>query len=198
MFPLGTVLVPGAPLPLQIFEPRYRSLLDDVLAGDGTFGVVLIERGTEVGGGDVRFDVGTLARIVEHRELDDGRHALLAVGTERIRVEKWLDDDPYPRAETTPWPDEDDPDAPTTRERYARCTAALRQLLAAATEAGHPVAPATFEAPTEPSAGTHLLSALAPIGPLDRQRLLQAPGTVDRLQLLHDCIDDAFALLSVG
>jgi Lon protease-like protein len=106
MFPLGSVLLPGMPVPLHVFEPRYRRMVDDCRAGDGTFGVVLIERGSEVGGGDVRTDVGTLAQIVETRELPDGRWLLGVVGMERIRVERWLPDDPYPRAEIVPWPDE--------------------------------------------------------------------------------------------
>src|SRR5690606_29548107 len=99
MFPLGSVLVPGMVLPLHVFEPRYRALVRDCLAGDGEFGVVLIARGSEVGGGDVRTDAGTLARIVRVDEADDGRFAVVAVGLRRIRVVRWLDDDPYPRAE---------------------------------------------------------------------------------------------------
>ncbi len=99
MFPLGTVLMPYAHLPLHIFEPRYRALTRDCLAGDKKFGVVLIERGYEVGGGDTRFSVGTVARIVQAVELPDGRWLLDAVGTERIRVRRWLPDDPYPQAE---------------------------------------------------------------------------------------------------
>ena len=65
MFPLGTVLFPSVFLPLHVFEPRYQELTRDCLAGDNEFGVVLIERGSEVGGGDARFDVGTVARIIE-------------------------------------------------------------------------------------------------------------------------------------
>src|SRR5439155_458702 len=61
MFPLGTVLFPFVVLPLHVFEPRYRALTRDCLAGSGEFGVVLIERGLEVGGGDERFPVGTVA-----------------------------------------------------------------------------------------------------------------------------------------
>ena len=86
MFPLGTVLVPGAMLPLHVFEPRYRALVADCIAGEPEFGVVLIERGSEVGGGDARFDVGTRARIVQIAELPDGRYALSTVGLRRIRV----------------------------------------------------------------------------------------------------------------
>ena len=62
MFPLGNVLFPHAQLPLHVFEPRYRALAETCLAGDGEFGVVLIERGSEVGGGDTRFSIGTVAR----------------------------------------------------------------------------------------------------------------------------------------
>ena len=89
MFPLGTVVVPGMVLPLQVFEPRYREMLQHVLAGDRTFGVVLIERGSEVGGGDVRTDVGTLARVVRAEEQPDGRWAVVALGVGRIRVDRW-------------------------------------------------------------------------------------------------------------
>ena len=99
MFPLGTVLLPSALLPLHVFEPRYRALVRDCLAGDREFGVVLIERGSEVGGGDVRFDVGTRARIVEAAELDDGRWVLILVGDGPGPGATWLPDDPYPRAE---------------------------------------------------------------------------------------------------
>ena len=99
MFPLGTVLFPHAALPLHIFEERYRALVETCLRGDGRFGVVLIERGYEVGGGDARFGVGTIARIVEAARTPDGRYLLATVGTDRFRIKKWLDDDPFPRAE---------------------------------------------------------------------------------------------------
>src|SRR4051794_19374446 len=98
MFPLGTVLFPYATLPLHVFEPRYRMMVRTVLRDDHEFGVVLIERGSEVGGGEARFEVGTVARIVHAAELDDGRFALTAVGLRRLRVTEWLPDDPYPQA----------------------------------------------------------------------------------------------------
>lgn len=107
MFPLGSVLFPTMVLPLHVFEERYRALARDCLAGDREFGVVLIERGSEVGGGDVRTDVGTVARIVEAEEYPDGRFGLVAVGVRRIVVDEWLPDDPYPRADVHDWPDAD-------------------------------------------------------------------------------------------
>src|SRR3546814_13839840 len=99
MFRLGSAVLPVAGLPIHVIENRYRALMKDCMAGDREFGVVLIERGSEVGGGDVRADVGTVARIAEASELPDGRWALIAVGDRRIRVTSWLPDDPYPRAE---------------------------------------------------------------------------------------------------
>ena len=111
MFPLGSVLFPGQILPLHVFEPRYKEMMAHCLgeddAGDKLFGVVLIERGSEVGGGDVRTDVGTVARIVSHRLLDGGRMAVLAVGKRRIKISEWLEDAPYPQAIVETWPCED-------------------------------------------------------------------------------------------
>ncbi len=99
MFPLGTVLFPSLFLPLHVFEPRYRVLARRCMDGDREFGVVLIERGSEVGGNDVRTMVGTVAQIVDATELDDGRWVLGTVGTRRVRVREWLADDPFPRAD---------------------------------------------------------------------------------------------------
>ena len=96
MFPLGMVLLPTMVVPIHVFEPRYRQMTKDCLDGEREFGVVLIERGSEVGGGDIRTDTGTLARIADAQELPDGRWGLVAVGTRRIRVSRWLEDDPYP------------------------------------------------------------------------------------------------------
>src|SRR5688500_15370184 len=76
MFPLGMALLPGAVLPLHVFEPRYRQMVHDMLADEvdaPEFGVVMIERGREVGGGDTRTRVGTVARLVDIRALPDGR-----------------------------------------------------------------------------------------------------------------------------
>ena len=99
MFPLGSVLVPSMVLPLHVFEPRYLALVKDCLAGDREFGVTLIERGSEVGGGDIRAMAGTMAEIVRSEEYDDGRWGLVAVGVRRIRVLGWRPDAPYPVAE---------------------------------------------------------------------------------------------------
>ena len=81
MFPLGSVLFPGALLPLHVFEPRYRQLVKDCLAGEPEFGVVLIDRGHEVGGGDVRREVGAVARDPGGERAPDGRYCLRRRGS---------------------------------------------------------------------------------------------------------------------
>src|SRR2546422_11123745 len=102
MFPLGSVLFPHVELPLHVFEPRYRALVEACLAGDGEFGVVLIERGSEVGGGGTRFSIGTVARIVAAGRLPHGRYLLPPEGTRRPRLREWLPDDPFPRGRGGP------------------------------------------------------------------------------------------------
>jgi Lon protease-like protein len=195
MFPLGTVLLPFAHLPLHIFEPRYRALVKDVLAGDGEFGVVLIERGQEVGGGDVRFGVGTVARVVQTAELPDGRWLLDAVGTERFRVTEWLPDDPYPQAMVEAVDDEPRDAAPgsdaETEERRTAVERLLRQVLALQVELGFPAPSATRTLDDNPAVAAFEAALLSPIGPMDAQRVLEAPSTAARLALLETLLSDA-------
>jgi Lon protease-like protein len=159
------------------------------------FGVVLIERGGEVGGGDVRSDVGTVARITEGAELPDGRFALHAVGTRRIRVRRWLDDAPYPRAVVEDWPDEPDPPDADLEAMAAQVVGQLRRSLALRLELGDPGPDPDVELSTDPEVVSHQVAALAPVGPLDRQRLLTAPGTAVRLDLASTLVGEAVDLL---
>jgi Lon protease-like protein len=193
MFPLGTVLVPGMVLPLHVFEPRYRRMVSDSRAHhDSTFGVVLIERGSEVGGGDVRTDVGTLARILRAEELPDGRWILGALGIHRIRVDRWLPDDPYPRAEIHEWAEQlrevaaDDRDEVTTLLRRA---AALRR------EMGEPAPPLDLELADDPVVAGYQAAVVAPLGPADRQALLAASTVPARWRLLRTLLADQIDLL---
>jgi len=195
MFPLGTVLVPSAGLPLHVFEPRYRALVRDCLAGDREFGVVLIERGSEVGGDDVRTDAGTVARIVDAMELPDGRWALATVGVRRMRVVRWLPDDPYPVAEVEDWPDP--PPSDGFSARLDECLTLLRRALGLATEAGDVAAPATIELADDPVLASYQAIAVAPLGPFDRQRLLGAETPDERVARLSDLLRDAIAVLEL-
>jgi uncharacterized protein len=195
MFPLGTVLLPFAHLPLHIFEPRYRALVKDCLAGDGEFGVVLIERGQEVGGGDVRFGVGTVARIVQTAELPDGRWLLDAVGTERFRVTEWLPEDPYPAAMVEAIDDAPESSDAEAEERRTAVERLLRQVLALQVEMGMPAPSAVRTLDEDPAVAAFEAALLSPIGPMDAQNVLEAPSTVARLTLLEAALADAKALL---
>ncbi len=195
MFPLGTVLFPSAVLPLHVFEPRYRALVRDCLAGARDLGVVLIERGSEVGGGDARSDVGTVAHIVEAQELPDGRWALLTVGARRLRVERWLPDAPYPVAEVVDWPDDEPGDGHGPLADAA--LAHLRRVLALAAEAGDGTAPSTIELSPDPVLAVLQAAAVAPVGPFDRQRLLAAPTPEARAALLDELLGGVEEVLTL-
>ena len=196
MFPLGTVLFPHMPLPLHVFEYRYKALVHDTLRHGREFGVVLIERGHEVGGGDSRFAMGTVARIVAEAELPGGRWALLTRGERRIRVVTWLPDDPYPVAlvETVA---EDPGEAVAELDRLARAEREVRRCLALAAELGlSAVAPATVDLDPDPAVAAWQLCAVAPLGPVDHQRLLGAEGAGGRLELLAGLAAEASELFA--
>ena len=194
MFPLGTVLVPGAYLPLHVFEPRYRALVEACLEGDREFGVALIERGSEVGGGDTRFATGCMAKILEAVRLEDGRYAIGTMGVRRVRILRWLPDAPYPRAEVEDWPDP--APGPGAAEVMARVVPLLRRVLALSAELGDPVAPATVSLTDEPLTASYEMSALAPVGPLDALALLAAPSPEARLEALGELLDEAASVLA--
>ena len=192
MFPLGTVLVPKAVVPLHVFEPRYQTMLVDVMAGDRKFGVVLIERGSEVGGGDVRTDVGTAVQVVELRPIAASRWVVVVAGTERITVDRWLSDDPYPRAEVSAFPDEPGPSVDA--QEWKALKRQMRQVLAALAELGDTVARATFELGDDPVMGSFQLASLGPFSDLDRQRVLCTPGVSGRCALLTELLSDVAVL----
>jgi Lon protease-like protein len=197
MFPLGNVLFPHAALPLHIFEERYRALAETCLRADGRFGVVLIERGYEVGGGDTRFGVGTVARIVDAARTPDGRYLLATVGTERFRIRKWLDDDPFPRAEI---------DVIGEPKRVPELAGArkvevqrlLGRVLALSAELGDATAPMdAARLADDPVRASFEAAAAAPIGPLDSQRLLELDDLGARFDALEALLVDAAEVLEL-
>ncbi len=191
MFPLNNVLFPHSLLPLQVFETRYLHLLRDCLAGRPEFGVVLIERGFEVGGGDTRFSVGTVARIVHVVEVADGPLGVFAVGQRKIEVVQWLPDDPYPLALVEVVEEEADGD-PVTVDRVR---GSLQRLLGLYSELGADVAGISLELADDPGVASYQAAARAPLGPLDAQLLLEATSPARRLQLLETVLDEQATLV---
>ena len=195
MFPLGSVLLPGDVLPLHVFEQRYRALIRRCLTDPKPeFGVVLIDRGHEVGGGDVRRDVGTVARLIQVAETPDGRFAAIAVGTRRIRVTAWLPEDPYPRAEVEDWPETDDDPAEVTALVEA-VEGRVRRLAALAAEVGEPAGSIVDQINPDPLAASHQLVTMAPVGAADRYDLLCCTGPAERVRRLAELLDDVEAVL---
>lgn len=188
MFPLGSVLLPGGVLTLHVFEPRYQALVRDCVASDShEFGVVLIDRGTEVGGGDVRRDVGVVAQMVQVAELPLNRFAVVAVGTRRIRVARWLPDDPYPLADV-----EEQPDVPSAidTELLDAVAQRTRRAAALALELGDHVGDPSEDLQDDPEVALFQLVDMAPLGAADRYDLLCAPSAAARLTLLNALLDE--------
>ena len=192
LFPLGSVLFPNTVLPLRVFEPRYQRLVDDCVAGDGRFGVVLIERGSEVGGGDTRFEIGTIAHIAGIADLEEGHRLVLAVGTTRFEIDRWLPDNPYPRAVIN---ELNDPIPPPDDLPIAATEMKLRRTLALMSEAGYDVGDTGFEVSEETGVAVDQLCALAPLSPLDAQGLLGTESPPDRLARLQNILDEEIAVL---
>lgn len=205
MFPLGNVVLPGEMVPLHVFEPRYRKLVLDCLAvdeGRPEFGVALIERGSEVGGGDDRTSVATAARIVRVDPLDGGRFALVTIGTRRLSVLEWLPDDPYPLADVEDWPDSAGEDDAEQQAAIVAMTARVDDVRRLAVEVQRASKPKTAVRPatarklsSDVVTATYQLAARSPIGPADRHRLLQAPSVAVRLEMLAEALDDVEAML---
>ncbi|HET9872499.1 MAG TPA: LON peptidase substrate-binding domain-containing protein [Propionibacteriaceae bacterium] len=181
MFPLGSVLFPHMPLRLRVFERRYLVMLAGLLSsGTAEFGVVLIERGQEVGGGEQRFDVGTVAQIVELASEGDVI-GLVAQGGHRIQVAQWLEEDPHPvaRVDRLPelsWDEQARPLLDQAEQTVRRC-------LAMASEFERSAWAADVELANDPVALAWQLAGIAPLGPLDQLRLLRA---ITVTQLLED------------
>lgn len=178
IFPLGSVLLPGMPIALRIFERRYVVMLARVLEESAQFGVVLIERGSEVGGGDTRFGVGTVARITTC-DVREEWISVVAVGGRRFEVDEWLEDDPHPQARIRwlprlSWSAELQP----LRDEAERV---VRRTLARASEYSDQVWPLDIVLDDDPVVAVWQLAGIAPLGPLDKVSLLRSTTTRELL-----------------
>ena len=182
MFPLSLVLFPGQILPLHVFEDRYRTMVEEIIDKDREFGVVLIERGSEIGGGDTRKSVGTLAEIIDSEKSNDGRWLLITKGTKRIETSRWLEDSPYPRAEVS-FLDEEEFLSGDTGD-WRKIVTHMRRVLAILSELGDDVAPISINISEDPHVGSFQMSSILPITPFDSQKLLEVDSVSKRCTLL--------------
>ena len=189
MFPLGSVLFPNMPLHLRVFEERYLVMLSEMVKAErGEFGVVLIERGHEVGGGEHRFDIGTTAEITD-LGAQEGIVGLRAQGHRRFRVIEWLQDDPHPRAVVSELAELEWQQALTPRLEEAERV--VRQALAAASEFVESAWRADVVLADEPVPRLWQLAGIAPIGPLDQVKLLGAKSVTELIERLIESTGEA-------
>ena len=189
LFPLRTVLFPGMPLPLRIFEERYRVMVRELLETGSEFGVLLIREGDEVGGGARPYEVGTLARIEESVETPDGRYMLDTRGTRRFRLRRMLAPRPYPFGDIDVLDDLDEPltiplrhaleTVRTTFPLYFRLALSLTDQWAQG-----------LRLPESPHALVNFLGPWLQIEEESKQRLLDLESAPDRVAHLAELLDD--------
>lgn len=187
IFPLDVVLFPFMLLPLQIFEERYKQMLQDCQEADSRFGVSLIQEGVEVGAPAIPNTIGTIAQVREVTELEGARFALLTMGERRFKIEEIVEWYPYEKARVTVL-EESQGDPPFTTEEIKHIQEHVAPLLRSifGLRGGWTreiVSPAT---PIDLS--FHIASVIKGDLPT-RQRILEANTARERLNLLMPIVE---------
>ncbi len=193
MFPLGSPLLPGMVLPLRLFEPRYLQLYADIIDTSREFGVVLIERGIESRDDAATFDVGCVADIVGSGVNDDGTIGLITVGRRRIRVETWLEPDPYPRAMIADLDDE--PLSEEGLHAVRRAADRIPELLRTAARLNPEVNTEVPELADDPAFAMYQIAQLSGLQTLDLQEVLESPSTDARARLVKEKVEETLDLI---
>ena len=186
IFPLpGAVVFPGVAMPLHIFEPRYRAMVEDALAGDRVIGMILLRPGYEKDyeGRPPVFEIGCAGRIARSQRLDDGRFNIVLQGICRFRV---LGEEPggaYRRAqvEAVPEPAREGPAGELAAQRERLLAALIKGLARTVTE---PIGAGISD--------TELVNGLAQgldLEPLERQALLECSDLLARCAALADLLE---------
>lgn len=189
MFPLNTVLFPGAVVPLHVFEPRYRALVTALMeVADPTlrlFGSVGIREGYEVGdhGAQSLYRVGCRLQLVEVASSADGSFDIEAVVRDRIRLDRLDTSGDYPLGEVADRPELDEEVPATTVAAAVAAFVAYRSAISRVRED-----PFSGQLPTDPTYLSWTLAAAAPLPLSDRQSLLEADSPVERLTLVTDLL----------
>ena len=185
LFPLPVVLFPGVPLPLHIFEPRYRQLLLDIRVTNNLFGVAYFDPANTTNDVPQAGHVGCVAEVTELQGLPDGRSNILTLGLIRFRIESYVDTgDPYLVAKVSYFEDEDEDDAtlagPTQEvaETFTRIAQAVRTI-----NDERSSLPDITD--TEPQKLSFLVAAAMELDAEVKQELLELRSTFERLERLR-------------
>ncbi len=201
LFPLNTPLVPGLVLPLHIFEPRYRQLVEELLAipdeDEREFGIVAVREGREVGrdGVDALYPVGTATVLRQADRHDDGRYDVVTTGSRRFRLVDLDDRQPLLRGTVEFLDDVTDPADALLAGPVAARFHAYRAALS-----GQVVSPAEpdedTDLPDDPTVLSYLVTAAMVLPSEERQLLLSAGSTAERLTLARALLARETALIS--
>jgi len=189
MFPLNAVLYPGVSVPLHVFEDRYRALVHHLLRTEDPsqrlFGSVAIREGYEVGdhGTQSLYRVGVRLQLTDVEARGDGSFDVVAVGRDRIQLDRLLTTGEFPVGEVTLVPGPDTK-VPEEVEQQARAVfTAYRHVLRSI--AGDPL---QGELPKDPTYLSWTLAACTPLPMGERQQLLEAADATERLVLVTDLL----------
>ena len=185
LFPLNTVLFPGATIPLQIFESRYLTMIEDCLKDDSIFGIVLIKSGKEVGGKPNPYSVGTTAKITSVKNISGNRLYITAVGEEKFEILETFNDQPYMSADVEILPNLDIFDEPPSYEIDEAREIASKHLQSVLGLSGGWVENALTPTPSTPESLSYFIAQMLQLDVRDRQKLLEEPSSRERLK---DCI----------
>jgi uncharacterized protein len=178
LFPLQTVLYPGLPIPLHVFEDRYRRMFARILDGERRFGVVAIVKGLAEGGPATYHPVGCVAEVRDVRRHPDGRLDVVARGRQRFRIDGVVQASPFIVAEVTPLVEAagevSEGRALVVGRLFARYVATLLGLAGEEAEA--------IDVPDDPVAASYLVAAGLQVDLADKQRLLTVPSAAERLR----------------
>jgi Lon protease-like protein len=194
LFPLHSVLFPGMPVQLQIFEPRYKQMLQECLAGNRSFGVVLIKRGVEAFGPIPEpYRFGCRALIQRLLPLDDDRTHLVAIGQERFRVTSILQDHPYLVGQVEYRALQADMDL-DLRSISAIVTARLRRYMQMLNRS-NPEKPIPIDLPTDPQILAYRACSLLQLPLEEKQTLLEMEDVGELLRMLGITLRRELALM---
>jgi len=177
LFPLQTVLYPGLPIPLHVFEDRYRQMFGRILDTERRFGVVAIVKGREVGAGATYHPVGCVAEVAEVNRYADGRLDVVARGRRRFRIDGVAQAAPYIVAEVSELPEATGDGAEQRTVKAGRLFARYVTILLEM--AGRQAEP--IDLPDDPVAASYLVAAGLQVDLADKQRLLAIPSAAERL-----------------
>jgi Lon protease-like protein len=179
LFPLSTVLYPGLPIPLHVFEERYREMFGRVLDGDRRFGVVAIVHGHEVGGSAVYHPVGCVAEVRDVRRYPDGRLDVVARGEQRFRIDGVAQAAPYIVAKVATLGESA---GRAAAERIVPVTRLFNRYVTTLLEIAGEDDIEQVDLPDDPVAASYLVAAGLQVDLPDKQNLLAVPSAAERLR----------------